>query len=59
MYRDEYAKAGFKMLSNVDADGKRTSEQSISNTLALLVVSLCPFIFKMAGIVSISSAQLF
>jgi protoheme IX farnesyltransferase len=49
MYRDEYAKAGFKMLSNVDADGKRTAEHSISNTLALLVVSLCPFVFKMAG----------
>jgi heme o synthase len=49
MYRDEYAKAGFKMLSNVDADGKRTAEQSISNTLALLAVSLCPFVFKMAG----------
>jgi protoheme IX farnesyltransferase len=49
MYRDEYAKAGFKMLSNVDADGKRTAEQSVSNTLALLAVSLCPFVFKMAG----------
>jgi heme o synthase len=50
MYRDEYAKAGFKMLSNVDANGKRTAEQSVSNTLALLAVSLCPFVFKMAGI---------
>ena len=49
MYRDEYAKAGFKMLSNVDANGRRTAEQSISNTLALLAVSLCPFVFKMAG----------
>jgi len=49
MYRDEYAKAGFKMLSNVDVNGKRTAEQSISNTLALLAVSLCPFVFKMAG----------
>jgi protoheme IX farnesyltransferase len=49
MYRDEYAKAGFKMLSNIDANGKRTAEQSISNTLALLAVSLCPFVFKMAG----------
>jgi heme o synthase len=50
MYRDEYAKAGFKMLSNVDVNGKRTAEQSVSNTLALLAVSLCPFVFKMAGI---------
>jgi heme o synthase len=56
MYRDEYAKAGFKMLPNVDADGKRTAEQSVSNTLALLAVSLCPFIFKMAGTTYLAGA---
>jgi protoheme IX farnesyltransferase len=49
MYRDDYAKAGFKMLPNVDPDGSRTAQQAVSNTLALLVVSFCPFIFKMAG----------
>jgi protoheme IX farnesyltransferase len=49
MYRDEYAKAGFKMLPNVDPDGSRTVQQAVSNTFALVVVSLCPFIFKMAG----------
>jgi protoheme IX farnesyltransferase len=56
MYRDEYAKAGFKMLSNVDANGKRTAEQSISNTLALLAVSLFPFVFKMAGTIYLVGA---
>ncbi|HVU07386.1 MAG TPA: heme o synthase [Verrucomicrobiae bacterium] len=56
MYRDEYAKAGFKMLSCMDADGKRTAEQSISNTLALLAVSLCPFLFKMAGTIYLTGA---
>jgi protoheme IX farnesyltransferase len=59
MYRHEYAKAGFKMLSNVDADGKRTAEQSISNTLALLAVSLCPFVFKMAGTTYLVGAIIF
>jgi len=49
MYRDEYAKAGFKMLPGIDPDGTRTAQQAVSNTLALLVVSLCPFVFKMAG----------
>jgi protoheme IX farnesyltransferase len=49
MYRDEYAKAGFVMLPNVDAAGRRTGQQTVSHTLALLVVSLCPFVFKMAG----------
>ncbi len=43
LYRDEYAKAGFMMLPNVDADGSRTAQQAVSNTLALLLVSLCPF----------------
>jgi protoheme IX farnesyltransferase len=49
MYRDEYAKAGFKMLPAIDADGTRTAQQAVSNTLALLAVSLFPFVFKMAG----------
>jgi heme o synthase len=49
MYRDEYAKAGFKMLPGMDPDGTRTAQQAMSNTLALLAVSLCPFVFKMAG----------
>src|SRR5450432_3799400 len=56
MYRDEYAKAGFKMLPNVDPDGRRTAHQAVSNTLALLVVSLCPFIFKMAGTTYLAGA---
>ena len=58
IYRDEYAAAGFKMLSGLDADGRRTAEQSVSNTLALLAVSLCPFIFKMAGTAYLAGAIL-
>jgi protoheme IX farnesyltransferase len=49
IYRDEYAKAGFKMLPVVDPDGCRTGQQAVSHALALLFVSLCPFVFKMAG----------
>ena len=49
LYRDEYAKAGFKMLPGIDPDGRRTAQQAVSNTLALLAVSLFPFVFKMAG----------
>ncbi len=56
MYRDEYAKAGFIMLPNVDADGSRTAQQSVSNTLALLLASLCPFVFGMAGKIYLGSA---
>jgi protoheme IX farnesyltransferase len=49
IYRADYAKAGFKMLPVVDPDGCRTGEQAVSHALALLFVSLCPFVFKMAG----------
>jgi len=49
IYRDEYAKAGFQMLPNVDPDGRRTGTQSVSYALGLLTVSLCPFLFQLAG----------
>jgi protoheme IX farnesyltransferase len=56
IYRDEYARAGFKMLPGIDPDGSRTAQQSLSNTLALLAVSLCPFVFKMAGTTYLAGA---
>jgi len=49
LYRDEYAKAGFVMLPNVDAGGGRTAQQAVSNTIALLLASLCPFAFGLNG----------
>src|ERR1700685_1312392 len=48
IYRDEYAKAGFKMLPVIDPDGLRTGQQAVSHTFALLIASLCPFVFKMS-----------
>src|SRR5271154_4352384 len=56
MYRDEYTKAGFKMLPGIDPDGQRTAQQAVSNTLALLAVSLCPFVFKMTGTIYLAGA---
>ena len=49
IYRDEYAKAGFVMLPAVDEDGSRTGAQAVSHTIALLGVSLIPFLLKLAG----------
>jgi protoheme IX farnesyltransferase len=49
MYRDEYAKAGFVMLPNIDVDGSRTGQQSISNTIALIFASLFPFVMGVSG----------
>ena len=56
IYRNEYAKAGFKMLPVVDPDGCRTGQQAVSHALALLFVSLCPFIFKIAGVFYLAGA---
>ncbi|HXT12217.1 MAG TPA: heme o synthase [Candidatus Angelobacter sp.] len=49
MYREEYAKAGFKMLPVVDPHGERTGRQAVVYTLGLLPVSLCPFLFHVTG----------
>jgi protoheme IX farnesyltransferase len=49
IYREEYAKAGFKMLPVIDPGGHRTARQAVSHTLGLLPISLCPFLFKLTG----------
>lgn len=56
IYRDEYAKAGFQMLPNVDPDGSRTGQQAVSHTLGLLPASLCPFLFQLAGSLYLAGA---
>ena len=58
LYREEYAKAGFVMLPNVDADGSRTAQYAVANTLALFIVSLCPFLLKMNGPVYLVTAMI-
>jgi protoheme IX farnesyltransferase len=44
MYRDDYARAGYRMLPAVDPDGGRTARRVIAYTLALIVVSLGPLL---------------
>lgn len=56
IYREEYARAGFKMLPGVDPAGCRTGRQAVSHTLALLVASLCPFLFNLAGPIYLGGA---
>jgi len=56
MYRDDYAKAGFAMLPVFDANGQRTAGQTVSHTLGLLPISLCPFLLKLAGVVYLAGA---
>jgi len=56
MYRDDYARAGFRMLPNVDPSGQRTAQQAVGHTLGLLSVSLCPFLLHLAGPVYLAGA---
>ncbi|MDB6123860.1 MAG: Protoheme farnesyltransferase [Pedosphaera sp.] len=49
IYREQYAQAGFMMLPVVDPNGERTGRQAVSHTLGLLPISLCPYLFKLAG----------
>jgi protoheme IX farnesyltransferase len=49
MYRDEYARAGFKMLPVLDPEGHRTGSQAVSHTLALVPVSLFPSLVHLTG----------
>src|SRR5712671_5511426 len=56
MYREEYARAGFKMLPIIDPQGHRTGRQAVSHTLGLLPVSLAPFLFHLTGPVYLAGA---
>ena len=49
MYREDYARAGFPMLPVEEPTGASTGRQVVLQTLALLVVSLLPLAFEMAG----------
>jgi len=56
MYRDEYARAGFKMLPVIDPEGRRTGSQAVSHTLALVPVSLSPCFVQLTGPVYFTGA---
>ncbi len=45
LYREDYARAGFHMLSEGDDRGLMTGRQAVLYALALLVVSLLPSVF--------------
>jgi heme o synthase len=58
LYREEYERAGFAMLSVSDPDGFRTGQYAVCHTLGLLPISLCPFLFHLAGPVYVAGALL-
>ena len=56
MYRDDYARGGFAMLSVRDENGSAVARQAIYYSLALLAVSVLPTVFSMTGVVYLIGA---
>jgi heme o synthase len=49
MYRDDYARAGIRVLPVLDRAGRATGLQAVCNCLALLPVALLPTVVGLAG----------
>ncbi len=58
MYRDDYSKAGYKMLSVVDPTGRRAFRQAILFSLALLPVSIALTVLGLTGLIYLIGAIL-
>jgi protoheme IX farnesyltransferase len=58
LYRDDYGKAGFPMLSVIEASGRRAGRQAVLYAAALVPVSLVPTIVGIAGTAYFASALL-
>ncbi len=58
MYRDDYARAGIRMLPVVEPDGRSTARQIVLYGLALIPVSLAPSMLGMSGRIYLIGALL-
>jgi len=56
MYRDDYARAGIKMLPVVEEDGSSTARQIVCYGFNLIPVSIAPWMLGMAGPVYAAAA---
>ena len=50
MYRDDYARAGIRLLPVIDPEGGSTGRQIVINSLALLSVALLPTVVGLSGL---------
>jgi protoheme IX farnesyltransferase len=57
MYRDDYARAGIRMLPVVEPDGRSTARQIVLYGIALIPVSLAPAMLGMAGSIYLVGAS--
>jgi protoheme IX farnesyltransferase len=58
MYREDYARAGIRMLPVVDPEGRRTGRQIVLYTLLLVGVSFLPPLFGLSGALYLVGAVL-
>jgi protoheme IX farnesyltransferase len=58
MYRDDYARGGFVMLSTLDGNGTAVAREAIYYSLALLAVSITPWFLGLTGLVYLIGASL-
>ena len=58
MYKEDYARAGIRMLPVVEPDGRSTARQIVLFGLALIPVSLAPAILGMSGRIYLVGALL-
>lgn len=58
MYKEQYAKAGIKMLPTLEKDGKITARQIVLFTVLMVPVSLAPFFVGITGIYYLIGASL-
>jgi len=58
MYKEQYAKAGIKMLPVLEPEGKITARQIVIFTILLFPVSIAPFFIGLAGWVYLVGASL-
>ncbi len=57
MYKEQYAKAGIKMLPVVEPSGRITAQQIVVFTLMLLPISLAPYFLGMSGLIYLIGAS--
>ncbi len=58
MYRTDYQRGGFKLITGVDPDGRRTGQQALLWCVALVPVSLLPSALGLTGVVYFIGALL-
>lgn len=56
LYREDYARGGFKMLPIIDPEGKKTAAHAVCHAFGLIPVSLCPALFGIAGVIYLAGA---